>query len=283
MGDGAPDCVEFVEHRLDGCAPSDPGCISLGSCCPICLICGRCAAHPARVLQPAAAPCPAGPSTSMPTSMGTRASRQPPCRCATGGMCTDSCSLGCTNQQGSASQQLGCPVPAHARLAALHWPDLQPCPHSAAANGAGAPVGQAWRGCRAVGAPPQVGRGGSFAGREAHAGRQGVGNERGARALPVAATARLQIAGAPQHKQSCGLPCPAAPATLRCSYQRTCPVLAQRCRPHTGLGGGVVHLCVGHAGAQWYDNGFVARPDWVAFEVGGCAGAGRNCAHRKVS
>ncbi|KAL4435011.1 hypothetical protein ABPG77_003836 [Micractinium sp. CCAP 211/92] len=50
------------------------------------------------------------------------------------------------------------------------------------------------------------------------------------------------------------------------SYQRTCPVLAQRCRPHTGLGGGVVHLCVGHAGAQWYDNGFVARPDWVAYE-----------------
>ncbi|KAL4458159.1 hypothetical protein ABPG75_013024 [Micractinium tetrahymenae] len=50
------------------------------------------------------------------------------------------------------------------------------------------------------------------------------------------------------------------------SYQRTCPVMAQRCQPHTGPGGGVVHLCVGHAGAQWYDNGFVPRPDWVAYE-----------------
>lgn len=50
------------------------------------------------------------------------------------------------------------------------------------------------------------------------------------------------------------------------SYQRTCPVLAQRCQPRTGPGGGVVHLCVGHAGAQWYDNGFVPRPGWVAYE-----------------
>lgn len=46
-------------------------------------------------------------------------------------------------------------------------------------------------------------------------------------------------------------------------------MLAQRCQPRTGPGGGVVHLCVGHAGAQWYDNGFVPRPGWVAYEVGG--------------
>lgn len=61
-----------------------------------------------------------------------------------------------------------------------------------------------------------------------------------------------------------------------CSYQRTCPVAAQLCQPRTGPGGGVVHLCVGHAGAQWYDNGFVPRPDWVAYEVrgGGRVGGG---------
>lgn len=41
---------------------------------------------------------------------------------------------------------------------------------------------------------------------------------------------------------------------------------------HPGRARGTVHLCVGNAGAGFYDNGFQERPAWVEHEVG--AGAG---------
>lgn len=61
--------------------------------------------------------------------------------------------------------------------------------------------------------------------------------------------------------------CPLAPR----SYQRTCSVHNGTCHP--GRTRGTVHLCVGNAGADFYDNGFQQRPAWVEHEVG--AGAGR--------
>ncbi len=58
-------------------------------------------------------------------------------------------------------------------------------------------------------------------------------------------------------------PCPALPW---CSYQRTCPVRYKSCQKGAGSHG-TVHVCVGHAGAQFYDNGAPVQPQWVAFEV----------------
>lgn len=49
------------------------------------------------------------------------------------------------------------------------------------------------------------------------------------------------------------------------SYQRTCPVLGGECQ--AGRARGTVHVCVGNAGAAFYDNGADPRPAWVEFEA----------------
>jgi hypothetical protein len=49
------------------------------------------------------------------------------------------------------------------------------------------------------------------------------------------------------------------------SYQRTCSVHGGVC--HLGRARGTVHLCVGNAGADFYDNGFQQRPAWVEHEA----------------
>ena len=68
------------------------------------------------------------------------------------------------------------------------------------------------------------------------------------------------------------LPSPAA----SCSYQRTCSVHAGACHP--GRSRGTVHLCVGNAGADFYDNGFAQQPAWIEHEVGaGRGGCGKVC------
>ena len=58
----------------------------------------------------------------------------------------------------------------------------------------------------------------------------------------------------------------APPCPCRARSQRTCPVYQQACQP-AGSGRGTVHLCIGNAGAQPYDNGFLQRPAWIAQEA----------------
>jgi hypothetical protein len=55
-----------------------------------------------------------------------------------------------------------------------------------------------------------------------------------------------------------------------CSYQRTCPVYKNTCQDQSSSGRlGIVHLCVGNAGAQFYNNGFPETPNWIMHEVCG--------------
>lgn len=49
------------------------------------------------------------------------------------------------------------------------------------------------------------------------------------------------------------------------SYQRTCSVHGGTCYPERMRG--TVHLCVGNAGADFYNNGFQQRPAWVEHEA----------------
>ncbi|KAL4852697.1 putative dolichyl pyrophosphate Man9GlcNAc2 alpha-1 [Chlorella vulgaris] len=52
------------------------------------------------------------------------------------------------------------------------------------------------------------------------------------------------------------------------SYQRTCPVYKNTCQDQSSSGRrGIVHLCVGNAGAQFYNNGFPETPNWIMHEA----------------
>lgn len=127
-----------------------------------------------------------------------------------------------------------------------------PC---AAARRAGGAAGSVRRGCGDCGAPPQARRGG-----------RGLVGELLRTAACSALLPAMQLLACP----SDGLLLPSrAPAR---SYQRTCSVHAGACHP--GRSRGTVHLCVGNAGAGFYDNGFAQRPAWIEHEVGGGWGGG---------